>query len=341
MINGMIKEVIVKTALVFSLVLTIILSSFLGRYPTNPMDVIRSILSPVLSGVVGLPPETTLRIVLLYRLPRILAAALAGIALSTSGAALQAMLRNPLVSTHILGITSGAAFGAALAIAFLPGYVPIELVAMIFAFSAFLLVFVIAWGWGKASIVSLVLSGVIVNALFSAALSLTKFLTPDPHRLASITFWLMGDIGQAANWGDIQRMALIIIPCAAILVLMRWRLNILSLGDDEIYALGINPVKERGLVALVCALMVAAAVSYTGVIGWVGLIVPHIIRLAVGSDNRDVILYTAFLGGTYLVLADDLARCLTTEVIPIGILTTLMGTPLFIYLLRRAGRVWR
>ncbi len=335
------KTLLIKALIVFSLPLSIIFSSFLGRYPTNPVQVLESIFSVLIPGFTGSPPEALHRIIWLYRLPRIIAASLVGIALATSGATLQAMLRNPLVSPHILGVTSGAAFGAAITLAFLPGYIPIELTAMTFALIAFLLVFAIAWGWGKGSIVSLILSGVIVNALFSAALSLAKFLTPDPHRLASITFWLMGDIGQAARWDDIYRMALIIIPCSIIIVLLRWRLNILSLGDEEARALGVNPVIERSFCAILCALMTATAVSYAGTIGWVGLLVPHIIRLAVGTDNRYVIPFTVFLGGTYMVLADDLARCLTSEVIPIGILTTLMGAPLFIYLLRKAGKVWR
>lgn len=332
---------LIKLLIVFSLPASIMLSSFLGRYPLNPREVVETLISAIIPGIISSPSEAAQRIILLYRLPRIVAAALVGVALATSGAALQAMLRNPLVSPHILGVTSGAAFGAALAIALLPYYIPIELVAMAFALLAFILVFIIAWGWGKGSIVSLVLSGVIVNALFSAALSLAKFLTPDPHRLASITFWLMGDIGQAARWDDVLRMSTVIIPCSIVLVLLRWRLNVLSLGDDEARALGVNPTLERGLCATICALMTAAAISHVGTIGWVGLLVPHIIRLAVGSDNRLVIPYTVFLGGAYMVLADDLARCLTTEVIPIGILTTLMGAPLFIYLLRRAGRVWK
>ncbi len=334
-------RILVKIIIVFSLPLSIILSIFLGRYPASPRDVLESLFSIIAPGLIHSPPETLQKIVVLYRLPRVLAAALVGIALSTSGAALQAMLRNPLVSPHILGVTSGAAFGAAMAIIFLPSYIPIEAVALVFALLAFILVFVIAWGWGRGSIVSLVLSGVIVNALFSAMLSLAKFLTPDPHRLASITFWLMGDIGQAARWSDVYRMTILITPCTIILVLLRWRLNILSLGDEEARSLGVNPFIDRSIVAVLCAFIAAVAVSHAGIIGWVGLLVPHMVRLAVGSDNRLVMFYTVFLGGTYMVLADDLARCLTTEVVPIGILTTIMGAPLFIYLLRRAGRVWR
>jgi len=335
------RSIILKVLIIFSLPASIIFSIFLGRYPASPADVIGSIIHAIAPSLINSPPDPVQKIIILYRLPRVLAAALIGVALSISGASLQSMMRNPLVSPHILGITSGAAFGAALAIALLPSYVPIELIAMAWALVAFIIVLAIAWGWGRGSVVSLVLSGVIVNALFSAALSLVKYLTPDPHRLASITFWLMGDIGQAAQWKDITRMFFVIILCTLLLVLARWRLNVLSLGDEEARALGVNPSIERLFFASLCALATASAVAYAGIIGWVGLIVPHIVRLAVGCDNRSVLLYTMFFGGTYMVLADDLSRCLTTEVIPIGILTTLMGAPLFIYLLRKAGRVWR
>jgi len=330
-----------KALMIFSLPATIIASLLLGRYPIPPSQVLEALLAGVAPTLTHSPPDPIVRIVLYYRLPRVLAAAIIGSSLSVSGASLQSMLRNPLVSPYVLGIMSGAAFGAALAIAFLPPFIPIELVAMLSALAAFILVLTIAWGWGKGSVVSLVLSGVIVNAIFSAALSLAQYLAPNPHKVAAIAFWLMGDVGQASEWGDIIRMLAVTAPCTALLIASRWRLNILSLGDEEARALGANPVLERMFYAVICGLVTASVVSYAGIIGWVGLLVPHIVRLGVGSDCRDVVLYTTFLGGAYLVVADDLARCLTTEVIPIGILTTLMGAPIFIYLLRRAGRVWR
>lgn len=331
----------VKALIVFSLPAAVLASLLLGRYPIPPSQVFEALLAGVAPALVHSLPDPVVRIVLYYRLPRVVAAAIIGSSLSVSGASLQSMLRNPLVSPYVLGIMSGAAFGAALAIAFLPPFIPIELVAMISALAAFALVLAIAWGWGRGSVVSLVLSGVIVNAVFSAALSLAQYVAPNPHKVAAIAFWLMGDVGQASEWGDIVRMLAIIVPCTVLLVASRWRLNILSLGDEEAMALGANPSLERIFYAVVCGLMTASAVSYAGIIGWVGLLVPHIVRLGVGNDCRDVILYTVFLGGAYLVVADDLARCLTTEVIPIGVLTTLMGAPLLIYLLRRAGRVWR
>jgi len=328
-----------KVLIVFSLPLSIILSLFIGPYPIPPLKVLG-----ILFNAITMHPDLSTpaaRIVIYYRLPRILAAALVGVALSISGASLQSMMRNPLVSPYVLGITSGAALGAAVALAFLPLFIPVELVAMITAIAAYLIVVAIAWGWGRGSIISIVLSGVVVNALFSAGLSLAEFFAPSPNKVAAIVFWLMGDVGQAGQWPDIVRMSAIIIPCSIVLIMARWRLNILSLGDDEARSLGANPTYERLFFASISALITAAAVSYAGIIGWVGLLIPHIVRLLLGSDTREVITYSLFLGGTYLVLADDLSRALTSQVIPIGILTTIMGAPVLIILLRRAGRVWR
>ncbi len=330
---------IYKILIVFSLPATIILSLFIGPYPIPLLKVLQ-ILFNALTGHPQLSSAAT-RIVLYYRLPRVLAAALIGMALSISGASLQCMMRNPLVSPYVLGITSGAALGAAIAFAFLPLFIPVELVAMISAIAAYLIVVAIAWGWGRGSIISLVLSGIVVNALFSAGLSLAEFFAPNPNKVAAIVFWLMGDVGQAGQWPDIFRMTLIIVPCSVVLIMARWRLNILSLGDDEARSLGANPVLERLFFASIAALITASAVSYAGIIGWVGLLVPHIVRLMVGCDSRQVITYSLFLGGSYLILADDLSRAATTQVIPIGILTTIMGAPILIILLRRAGKVWR
>lgn len=335
------RRVLVKLFIVFSLPSSILISLFIGNYPVSPSNVVEALLSIFIPSIIHSPSETVRDIILLYRLPRVLAAAVVGIALSTSGAALQSMFRNPLVSPYILGVEAGAGFGAALAIAFLPAYIPVEPVAMVSALLAFMLVLLKGYGWGGGSIISLILSGMIVNAFFSAALSLVKYFAPDPNKVAAIVFWLMGDVGNGAWWPSVFRMFLIMAPCVLIIVLARWRLNILSLGDEEAKALGVNPLYERTFYIILCAIMVASAVSHVGIIGWVGLIVPHIIRCAVGADNREVVVYAVFLGGAYMVLADDLSRCLTTEVIPIGVLTTLMGAPLLIYMLRRAGRVWR
>ena len=332
---------LIKLTIIFFLPLAMVLSTFLGRYPAPPSQVLQCLIHALIPQASNPPPETVEVIVLLYRLPRIVAATIVGIALACSGAALQTALRNPLIDSYILGVSSGAALGAAIALAFLPPYVPIELIASLCAFASFLLVVAIAWGWGRGSVVSIVLSGIVVNAMLSAAISLVKWMTPDPHRLASIVFWLMGDIGAAADWGTVARMTTIVLPLTAILVAMGWRLNILSLSDEEARSLGIDPARERLLIASICAVLTASTVCYTGIIGWVGLIVPHIVRLATGAEARKVVLYSIFVGGGFMVLCDDLARCLTTEVVPMNVLTTLMGVPMLVALLRRGGKVWR
>jgi len=332
---------VIKLVILLSPVLAVLSSIVLGRYPLSPLEVYEAVASWIAPYLVHSPPEVAKIIVVDYRLPRILTAAVVGAALSVSGASLQSMFRNPLVSPYILGVSAGAGFGAALSIAFLPPTVPTELTAFIFAVLAFSLTILIArTSSGEIPTISLVLSGIIVTALFSAVLSLVKFVTPDPHKLASIVFWLMGSFA-ASDWGELARVTPLVLASVAVLVAMRWRFNLLSLSDEEAKALGINPARERLVALCACALATSASVAVAGIIGWVGLMIPHIVRLALGPDNRVVVPYSAVLGATYMVLADNIARCLTTEEIPIGILTTLLGIPLFIYLLKRATAVWR
>lgn len=329
-----------KPIIFLSVPISLTASIFLGRYPINPEEAVRAVLSVVTPHLVQNLPETIRTIVIHYRLPRVLAAAITGIALAVTGASLQSILRNPLVDTYILGISAGAGFGAALAIAFLPS-MPIEFVAFLGALMAFFITFSIAMLWGKGSVIAIVLSGVIVNALFQAGLSLVKYLCPDPYKLAAVTFWLMGSIGAAAFWDKVLRMGILVVLCSILLYLIRWRLDILSLGDEEAVALGANPTKERAVIVAICAMAVATVVCYTGIIGWVGLLIPHIVRLTVGADNKDVLPYSIFLGASFMVLADDLARCLTSAEIPIGILTTVMVAPFYVYLLKKSAGVWR
>ena len=335
------REAVIKSIVLLSPIVAVLASVVIGRYPVDPLEAYEALLSRIAPHLVHSPSEVTRVIVVDYRLPRILTAAIVGSALSVSGASLQSMFRNPLVSPYILGVSAGAGFGAAVAIAFLPPAVPTELAAFAFAVLAFFLTIGIArTSSGEVPVISLVLSGIIVTALFSAALSLVKFVTPDPHKLASIVFWLMGSFA-ASDWGRLARATPLIFASTALLVAMRWRFNALSLSDEEAKALGVNPARERLVALCACALATSASVAVAGIIGWVGLMIPHIIRLALGPDNRVVIPYSAVLGATYMILADNVARCLTTEEIPIGILTTLLGIPLFVYLLKRATGVWR
>ncbi|MCX8182023.1 MAG: iron ABC transporter permease [Candidatus Methanomethyliaceae archaeon] len=281
-------------------------------------------------------------VIFMIRLPRILLALFGGIALSVSGASLQSVFKNPLVDSYILGLSAGAGLGAALAIAFLPNIIGLtQLFAFLFSFMAFMLTYFVARDRGQASTVSLVLAGVIVTALFSAALSMIKFFTV-PEKLSSVVYWLMGSMA-VSGWKEVLYSVPLILLSFLIITLMRWRLNVLSMGDEEAKSLGINVERDRLVVLLTTTLMVSSFVSVAGIIGWVGLVIPHLVRMLVRTpDNRIVIPISASLGGVFLLLADDVARSLTSYELPVGVITTIIGAPFFLYLLKkRGGGSWR
>jgi iron complex transport system permease protein len=269
------------------------------------------------------------------RLPRIVLALFVGLALSASGATLQAIFRNPLVDAFILGLSSGAALGCALSVAFFPG-LPIQIGAFVFSLLAALLTFSLAHTRGEVPTLSLILAGVIVSAFFSALVSIIKFLV-DPHKLASIVFWLMGSLS-LADWLAVQKAAPWILAGSSLIWLGRWRLNALSMGEGEAKALGVAVTRERGLFILAAAVIVGAAVSVSGIIGWIGLMVPHVVRMLVGPDHRRVVPVSMALGASFMVLSDTVARTFPAGEIPVGIITTLAGAPFFIYLLKKRGQ---
>jgi iron complex transport system permease protein len=316
-------------------VVLLVLSMNLGSYHIPFKEVWTTIAHGPASGAAAASPAAD--IIFRIRLPRLLLALFAGAALSVSGASLQALFKNPLVFEFSLGISYGAAFGAALSLVGLGHGFPPQLAAFVFAVMAVLLVLVIA-GRSVSQIVPVLLSGVIVSALFQALLSLVEFFA-NPYALQALIFWLMGSLSQAV-WKDLALTLPVIGLGIVILILLRWRLNVLSLGDDEARALGVNVKWEKALVIAVATLTTAAATSVTGVINWVGLIVPHLVRMMVGADNRKVIPLSAALGASLLIVADDIARNAASFEIPIGILTSVVGIPLFIVLLKRSGKIW-
>jgi iron complex transport system permease protein len=318
-------------------VILVVLSLNLGSYPI-PLKAVWTTLTHGSAAGPGAAPSPYADILFRVRLPRLLLALFAGAALAVSGASLQALFQNPLVFEFSLGISYGAAFGAALSLVFLGRGFPPQLAAFAMAVLAVLLVVVIA-GRTASGIVPILLSGIIVSALFQALLSLVEFLA-NPYALQALIFWLMGSLSQAA-WGDLALTLPVIGLGVVVLVLLRWRMNVLSLGDDEARALGVNVRREKALVIAVATLITAAATSVTGVINWVGLVIPHLVRMAVGADNRKVIPLSAAFGASLLIVADDIARSAASFEIPIGILTSVVGIPFFIVLLKRSGRVWR
>jgi iron complex transport system permease protein len=271
------------------------------------------------------------------RLPRILLTVLVGAALTASGTSLQALFRNPLVSPDILGISSGAAFGAALALT--SAWLPLQPMAFLFGLIAVGISYFIALRKREVSIVSLILAGIIVNGIFTSLLTIIQFLT-DPFKLQTIVHWTMGNLHHA-NWSKVKSALFPILLGGIWLYGMRWRMNVLSLGDEETRAVGLNPEKEKILILIPATVIASASVAVAGIIGMVGLALPHIIRMIVGPDNTRTLPVSFAFGGVFLLIVDDFSRTLASFEIPIGIFTTLIGGSFFVYLLKRSQDLYR
>jgi len=308
------------------------LALVLGRYRIAAGDLFEILASSVRGG--DLDPSLAGSSLVLWsvRLPRVIAAVMVGAALSVSGAVFQSLFRNPLVSPGILGVTSGAGFGATLAFFFAAGSATVvELSAFVWGLIAVTLACQIGRRGGN-TVTSLVLSGVIVSALFTAGISFLKYRADPYQQLPAMVFWTMGSFNSIV-WADSIRALSIIAPGLVVLYLFRWWLNPISLGDEDAMNLGIDVRRARMIYIVVGTLIVAASVSSCGAIGWVGLVVPHMARIMVGSDHDVLIPFSALLGGTFMLIMDTLARTLPGGEIPVGVLTALLGAPFFAYLL--------
>lgn len=270
------------------------------------------------------------------RVPRVLLAFLVGGALASSGATLQAIFRNPLVSPYVLGLSSGAAFGTSLALA--TSLVPVYPSAFVFGLIAVGCSYALGRVGKTVSPVSLVLSGIIVSGFFTSLLTVVQFLT-DPFKLQSIVHWTMGNMHNA-DWNRLRDCVLFLVLGCGGMFLLRWRMNVLALGDQESWAVGIHPEREKIRMLIPATLAASAAVAAAGVIGMVGLVVPHMVRMILGPDNRMGIPACMVFGGGFLLFMDNLARSLTAFELPIGIFTTLVGGPFFVFLLRRTQLGW-
>ena len=321
-----------KETILLGLALLIFVFSFtIGRYPISPGKLLM-ILAARFFPIPHTWPATMDVVVFSVRLPRIIAAMLVGAALATSGAAFQGMFRNPLVSPDILGASMGAGFGACLGIYFSFSELGIQLMSFAFGILAVMLAYSISNRVRFDPMLVLVLSGVLVGTIFTAGTSLIKFVADPENKLPDITFWLMGSLSAITP----QDVVAVIIPTllgGIPLYILRWRLNVLSLGDEEAMALGLETRRLRFVVIVCSTLITSAAVSISGLIGWVGLIVPHWARMIVGPDYKALLPTAIILGAAYLLLVDDLARCLFSVEIPLGILTAIIGAPFFYYLL--------
>jgi iron complex transport system permease protein len=324
-----------------ALLAALVLAAFaVGRYPVSPGELATLVQSKLFGTAHGLP-ATVETVVFGIRGPRILAALLVGAALAASGSAYQGLFRNPLVSPDILGVSAGAAFGAVLGIFLSLDVWAIQGLAFAFGLAAVAAAYAIAASLrGHDPILVLVLAGVVLGALLGACIALVKYLADPYNQLPAITYWLLGSLA-AANPGDVRSTILPVLAGLVVLWLLRWRITVLSLGDEEAASLGIRAGRIRALVIAAATLVTAAVVSISGIIGWIGLIVPHVARLLVGPDFRKLLPVAVLLGAGFLLGVDTLARTAARIEIPLGVLTAFVGTPLFLWLLATARRSWQ
>jgi len=350
----------VERAIYILPVVLLFVSLFVGRYMMDPVETFRilvmgsanalldgaSTLLSTLSGHQVVLPSfeqtwgvSEQTVVFRIRLPRVIAAMLVGAGLSLAGASFQGLFRNPLVSPDILGVAAGAGFGAALGILVSGNPWVIQVSAFAFGIVAVAVTYGIGRVYHNSSTLILVLAGIIVGSLFSALLSLAKYVADPYDTLPAIVFWLMGSLSSVSNT-DIIAVAPPILLGSLCLYLIRWRINLLSLGEEEAQALGLDTKRMTVVLIVASTVITASAVCISGIIGWVGLVVPHIGRMLVGPDFRKLVPVSAILGASFLLVVDDIARTLTATEIPLGILTALVGAPFFAYLLTQKKVGW-
>ncbi len=322
------------------LMVVVMTTSFMiGRFSIDPLDAIKIMVArfaPI--EQTWDPMDAT--VVWDVRWPRIVMAVLVGAALSCSGAVYQGVFRNPLVSPDILGVAAAASFGAAVGIVTWDANSPaVQVLAFVCGIGGVILAYLLARTTGAIPNVMLILAGVVVGSLFTAGVSIMKYLADPYDELPAITFWLMGSLS-GIRWNNVLLAAPVIVVAFVVLMVFSWRLNILTMGEDEARSLGVHTHRLRGM-AIVCATaMTATAVSQCGAIGWIGLVIPHMARMMVGPDHQKLIPTAAVLGATFLLLIDNLTRTVSETSLPLSIPIALIGAPCFAVLLRRAKKDW-
>lgn len=325
-----------RFAVLGAVFLAVLLGSLLvGRYALSPGQLVHMLWARISGGAADWPISDD-KVVFAVRLPRVAAAALVGAALAVSGAAYQGMFRNPMVSPDILGASTGAGFGAAAAILLGAGYFGISAAA----FCCGLLAVAAAWLVSRLSkadqAVALILAGMMISSLFSAGTSFVKLVADTQQQLPAITYWLMGSLSSIKD-KDVVFLAIPVALGMIPLFFLRWRMNLLTVGEEEAQSMGVNTRRLRGAVIVCATLLTSASVAVSGMIGWVGLVIPHFCRMLFGYDYRRLIPAGALFGAAFLLAVDDIARLVTTGELPLGILTAFVGAPLFLYLIATGG----
>lgn len=330
--------------LIIALISVFLISFMLGRYPVSVIRVLQVFASRIKSvlGLSAIPTVTSEieAVVWNIRLPRILMACLVGCCLSCAGASYQGVFQNPMASPDILGASNGAAFGAALAILLGLASRMITIAAFVSSIATVALVFLVAKYAPGQKTMNLILAGIMIGSLFSAATSYIKLVADPSNQLPQITYWLMGSLsGVKLKDFNLVVIGAMVIGCAALFAI-RWKINLLTLGDEEARSLGINTNRLRLIVIIASTLVTAASISVSGVIGWIGLVIPHIARKLVGSNYRYLIPASMISGAIFLLVVDNFSRNLLATEIPLGILTAFVGAPFFIYLILKRAKTF-
>lgn len=320
------------------LIVLFLLSFAFGRYPISPWDVIKILLSHVFP-IDQTWTDNMNTVVMKIRLPRILAAMMVGGSLSLAGVSFQGLFRNPLVSPDILGVSSGAGFGAALAILLNGSQWSIQVSAFCFALLAVSISYAISKMVKGNPTLTMILAGMAIASLFGALLSLMKYVADPIDQLPAITYWLMGSLASVGYKGLIYSTIPIIVGMI-VLILIRWRFNVLAMGEEEAMALGVDTGKLRAIIIVCCTMITASSVCISGTIGWVGLVIPHVSRVMVGPNHKKLLPISLLMGAVFLLFIDNICRVAASVEIPIGILTAIVGVPFFVYLLGRRNRGW-
>ncbi|MFA6845743.1 MAG: iron ABC transporter permease [Sphaerochaetaceae bacterium] len=325
------KRPLIWVALILILLALLCLSIMIGRYPIGFFDLFRILFSRI-APFARTWPVTMEKVVFDIRLPRILMAALAGCSLAVAGSAYQGVFQNPMASPDILGASNGAAFGAALAILWGLSLEGIVLFSFTCSLVAVVMVYLLSRRLHTRRTTGLILCGIMVGSLLSAGTSFIKLVADPTNELPAITYWLMGSLS-GVTWKTLLHTFLPLMLGVVPLLLIRWKIDLLSLGDEEARVLGMNVDLLRKMVIFCSTLATSAVIANCGLIGWVGLVVPHLARRLVGSSNRRVLPASALMGASFLVLVDDVSRNLLSSEIPIGILTAFIGAPFFLSLM--------
>jgi iron complex transport system permease protein len=323
-----------------ALLLLFIAAFAVGQFPVAPDQLLHVLWAKLAGASSGMPPAVEI-VVWQIRLPRIAAAVLIGAALAAAGATYQGLFRNPLVSPDILGVAAGAGLGAVLAIFLSLPVIAIQVLAFCGGLGAVLIVYLVGAAMrGRDPLLVLVLAGVAMGTLLGSAISLVKVFADPYNQLPAITFWLLGSL-TAITMPDLASAVPAIVLGLVPLYLLRWRMNLMTLGDEEARALGVETRLLRGVFIAAATLITAAAVSVSGIIGWIGLIIPHAARLLAGPEFSRLLPAAMLLGAGYLLAVDTLARTMAAIEVPIGILTAFIGAPFFLWLLATARRGWQ